>query len=67
MYVLYLDFGQHWDDGGHHAEQHVEADEELVDVASGRRGVEDKEEHDGDERQDVVEDCHSEQRWRKKV
>lgn len=52
---------QHRDNRGHHAEQHVEADEELVDEASIRFGVEDKEQHDRNKRQDVVEDCDPEQ------
>lgn len=53
--VLYLYFRQHRDNRGHHAEQHVEADEELVDEASIRFGVEDKEQHDSNKWQDVVE------------
>lgn len=46
--LKYLHFRQHRDNRGHHAEQHVEADEELVDEASIRFGVEDKEQHDSD-------------------
>ena len=44
--VLYLNFRQHRDNRGHRTEQHVEADEELVDEASIRLGVEDEEQHD---------------------
>lgn len=62
VWYPHLHFGQHRDDGGHHAEQHVEADEELVDVAAAGRGVEDEEEHDGHEGQEVVEDGDAEQR-----
>lgn len=65
-FCSHLHFRQHRNDRGHHAEQHVEADEELVDVAAARGGVEDEEEHDGDERQHVVEDGDAEQRWTKK-
>lgn len=59
--VLYLDFRQHWNDGGRDAEQHVETDEELVDEAPIRFGVEDKEQHNCHWRQDVVQDCDSQQ------
>lgn len=52
---------QHRDNRSHHAEQNVEADEELVDEASIRFGVEDKEQHHSDKWQDVVEDCDAEQ------
>lgn len=45
--VLYLYFGQHRNNRGHNAEQHVEADEELVDEASIGLGVEDEEQYDG--------------------
>ena len=44
--VPYLYFRQHGDNRGHNAEQHVEADEELVDEASIRLGVEDEGQHD---------------------
>ncbi len=65
--MLYLHFLQHRDDRGHHAEQHVEADEELVEEASIRLGVEDEEQHDGDKWQDVVEDCDPQQSYKQKV
>ena len=58
---VYLNFGEHRDNGDHDAEQHVEADEELVDEASVRLGVEDEEQHDGNQGQDVVEDCDHQQ------
>lgn len=62
--ALYLHPLQHGDDGGHQAEQQVEADEELVDEASARRGVEDEEEHNSNKRQDVVEDRDPKQGWK---
>lgn len=49
-----LYFGKDRHNRSHEAEEHVEADEELVDKTSLWLGVEDEEEDDGDERQDVV-------------
>lgn len=59
--VLYLYFWQHRNNRGHDAEQHVEADEELVDEASIGLGVEEEEQHDSSKRQDVAEDCDRQQ------
>lgn len=59
--VTYLYFVQYRDHRGHNAEQHVEADEELVDEASIRLGVEDEEQHDSSKWQDVAEDCYHQQ------
>lgn len=57
--MLYLNFRQHGDQRRPNAEQHVEADEELVDGAALWLGVEDVEQHDGHKRHHVVKDCHS--------
>jgi len=57
---------QHRHNRDNDAEQHVEADEELVDEASIRLGVEDEEQHDSNKWQDVVEDCDCEQSWKPK-
>lgn len=58
---------QHRDNRGPNAEQHVEADEELVDEASIRLGVEDEEQHDSNKWQDVVEDCDNQQSCKQEV
>lgn len=46
---MHLYFGKHGDNRGHDAEQHVEADEELVDEASIMRGVEDEAQHNSND------------------
>lgn len=66
-YWMYLYFGQHRDNRGHDAEQHVEADEELVDEASVRLGVEDEEKHNSSKWQDVVKDRHPQQSYKQKA
>ena len=60
--LLYLNFRQHREEGGHQAEQHVEADEELVDGASIRLCVEDEEQHHSSKGPDVVDESDHQQR-----
>lgn len=64
---MYLYFGQHRDNRGDDAEQHVKADEELVDEASIRLGVEYEEQHDSSKWQDVVKDCYRQQSYKQKA
>lgn len=59
--LLYLDFTQNRDYRGHDAQEQVKADEELVDEALIRFGVEDKEKPDSSQRQGVVQHGDGEQ------
>lgn len=61
---MYLYFGQHRDNRGHDAEQHVEAYEELVDEASVGLSVEDEEQHNSSQWQDVVKDRYRQQSYK---
>lgn len=60
----HLHFGEHRHYGGHDAEQHVKADEELVEGTGLWLGEEHVEQHDGNTGQDVVECSHRHQGWK---
>lgn len=64
--MFYLDFGKNRHDGHNDAENHVEADEDLVLGAVVGLDVEQVEEHDGGESQGVVKNGEGQQRWEKR-